>query len=448
MSKELNIERPLGSHEEMYWRLDAGQSLNFTVRATISGGLTPDLTRGALDALQQRYPKLRVKIISKRGRPFFRHTAVPIPLRVFRGDEAKALALMEENINQPYDTTAGPLMRVSQVIHGANKSSVLFSFHHSISDGRSTLLMFKDFILYAEKLFRGEVLVVESRPMVPAFEDLLPAEVKGWRGFILLLRAMGRLARGVLATGFPFRSLPKTRRSSLDERQVVVFEETLEPDVTENLIKLARRHNTTLHGALHAAFVLSACHEISAEKSLNLFAGTVTDIRSTLSDEAVGAAGLFATVAGGPIQASSKDSLWQLAQELRTRLLADVESQMNLILTLLPYRVSNWVMRMIGPWAAKPFMNILDASHPPTIPLSNLGAIEYSEFGGVFDIEKLCIVSAPSILGTVSGHAVTVKGRLNLSVGGSAPTINPAMIQRYLSRAVQMLVREAEACIV
>ena len=64
-------------------------------------------------------------------------------------------------------------------------------------------------------------------------------------------------------------------------------------------------------------------------------------------------------------------------------------------------------------------------------------------FGGAFDIEELCVVSSPSILGNLSCHAVTVKGRLNLSVGGSAPTLDPAMASRYLNRAVDILVEES-----
>lgn len=444
MYEKIRIERALGSHEEMYWRLDAGQPLNFSVRATLSGPVTPKLTRGALDALQKRHPKLRVKIVAKCGKPYFRYTEEPIPLQVSDGDETTVHSLLEEKTNQLFDTTTGPLLRVSQVLHGANQSSVIFSFHHTISDGRSAIFLLRDFVLYVEKLAEGESLVVESLPMAPAFEELLPDSVKGWRGGLLLLQAMARLAFGFLKSGFVLRGLPTVCRSSLSERKVIVFQKTLPPDVTAKLIELTRNHNTTLHGVLHAAFVLSACQEISPGKFLNLFAGTVTDIRYALPDGVVEATGLFATVAGGPMRASSNDSIWELAFALRERLHSDVKSKMNLVLTALPYRVSTWVMRMVGSRGENLFLKLLNVSHPSTIPLSNVGVVEYPMFGGVFDIEELCVVSSPSILGNLSCHAVTVKGRLNLSVGGSAPTLDPAMASRYLNRAVDILVEESE----
>jgi hypothetical protein len=66
----------------------------------------------------------------------------PIPLKLASADDdldpaADALAVVQDEMNRPFDTGRGPLARVTY-ISGSTGSDLVLTLHHSIADGTST----------------------------------------------------------------------------------------------------------------------------------------------------------------------------------------------------------------------------------------------------------------------------------------------------------------------
>ena len=86
MPRNREIDRPLGFLEWVFWLLEQLSSVNIVVAADVSGPLTSDVLRQALDIVQAHQPLLRVRVApGPRNRLWFVHDNISIstiPLRV------------------------------------------------------------------------------------------------------------------------------------------------------------------------------------------------------------------------------------------------------------------------------------------------------------------------------------------------------------------------------
>ena len=113
-TQSVDICRPLGAGERIFWLHDRAHLLHFALTAHISGSFSLEQLQEALTLVQQRHPFLRVRIaIDETDQPWFVEHSASIPLRVVpRQSEDHWQREVEAEIATPFDWSQAPLMRV------------------------------------------------------------------------------------------------------------------------------------------------------------------------------------------------------------------------------------------------------------------------------------------------------------------------------------------------
>lgn len=278
-------------------------SSNVLVASRISGPLTPELLRRALDILQRRHPRLRSTIEGPDEDLRFRDgRAAPIPLAVERsaGESADRAVEMRE-INRPIDSRSC-LLRATLLeprTSGAPCRLLLLA-HHAAVDGSSLVELLEDLVRYCRRLHAGEPMQgadLEPLALLPSAQDLMPAELKSLRGrvgtWVQGLRTRARLRR------FGARTLPVERLVPPRERVSGLVRRALAPDQYRRLRTHCEESGASMHGVLAAALLFAVGLRLAASEpagDVPLICRTSVNLRQKLKP-AVGRKdlGLFAS---------------------------------------------------------------------------------------------------------------------------------------------------------
>jgi hypothetical protein len=230
--------RSLGDTERLWYLHEQYQPFHFSLAATVIGRRSRNEWRDALDLLQRRHPLLSARIRKDSlGRPeFFQPLGTEIPLRIVDYDAvARWESVMEEEMAVSFAAENVPLMRVV-LIHGADKSILILSAHHSIADGMSFVYVIRDLLL----IMSGEE--VTALPLPEPFDERVRRVVKSWPPL-------------TISNGAPAAAPPPFRTSQDPRPTIDTISLPLELSIA--LRKRAREEGTTVHGAITAAFLLT-----------------------------------------------------------------------------------------------------------------------------------------------------------------------------------------------
>lgn len=246
-------ERPLTDVERAAWLIDQVSPLRFVTVAHVAGDLDPVALRHALAAVQARHPLLRVGV-APGPPPCYVGTMRPIDLRVVAraGDETWRAEVDRER-ETAMDVVSGPLVRVV-LVHAAERSEVLATSHHVMSDGMTAIYFMRDLLDAAGRWLAGHDHHLAPLPARPGVDALLSPAVRGWRG---LRRALPYGLRQIATLLRRPQKLAEERRVPLDRRRSRTRHVVFEPEFTTRLQARCRAERTTVHGALVAAALLS-----------------------------------------------------------------------------------------------------------------------------------------------------------------------------------------------
>ncbi|MCG8672788.1 MAG: condensation domain-containing protein, partial [Pseudomonadales bacterium] len=156
MQRETAIERPLGATEDMYWRFDKVSPLNFGTIIRLSGKFSTDQLKQSLKALQLRHPLMRASIqLDGSGTPWFRSGVGDIPLQETQQAPGNEWQLLENELNTPFDSDVGPLMRCVLIRHEDNDVTLISVYHHAACDGKSAIFLTRDLVQSLTQQSRG-----------------------------------------------------------------------------------------------------------------------------------------------------------------------------------------------------------------------------------------------------------------------------------------------------
>jgi hypothetical protein len=237
----IDCARPLGALEQFLSLIDQHRPGHFAVAAHIVGHAPVSAWREALDKLQERHPLLSVAIeTDDAGTPCFQtFEDVRIPLSVKSEPTVSSWkAEIAREIATPFDSRQAPLAR-AVLIHGRGESVFIFTAHHSIADGISSVYAIRDVL----RALSGESL--EPLPVAPALEQL-----------VHLSGRAAHDANGATQPGSPQNERPGVFRV-IDDSMPHVETLSLTPEMTRTLTERARKERTTVHGALCSALVLA-----------------------------------------------------------------------------------------------------------------------------------------------------------------------------------------------
>jgi hypothetical protein len=347
--------------------------------------------RSALDAVQLRHPLLRAGVTpDSDGRPhFIQENSAPIPLRVARRDAGRT---WEQELEREYATPFGvadiPLIRAA-LLHGKDVCNIIVTVHHAIADGLSIAHLIRDLL----EALSGNAL--EALTIRPSHEEVCRT----------LEVSPGEIASKKRATRLE-------RYIDWNQDRLAIRSHRLSPETTHKLRMRTRDEQTTVHGALSAAFVL-ATHQLAKWDEKPVYLLSAVDIRRFLGlDYDLNFSVLFPT---HPYDLRNSPRLWELARSITRdleplRTLQGIAGAFNAFDSFVPHAtladIAGFELQMVA-------CDVL---------VSNLGVIPFEASFGSFTLEGLW---GPSILmGTEGEQAIgvaTLHGAIHLLHTSFAP---------------------------
>jgi hypothetical protein len=256
---------PLSSGQERLWFLDQltpGSALyNIPAVLRLNGRLDVDVLEQSLQALVQRHEALRTTFAAVAGRPVqvvAPHMSLPlrrVDLRALPPGPQAATARQHslQEAQQPFDLTAGPLLRAT-VLHLDDAEHVLLlTMHHIISDGWSLGVLLHDLGAFYTATVRGQE--PDLAPLALQYADYALWQRRWLQGSALA----EQLAywRAQLAGAPPVLALPTDRpRPAMQSYAGATYPVVLPGALVEALRALSRRAGVTVFMTLLAAFQL------------------------------------------------------------------------------------------------------------------------------------------------------------------------------------------------
>jgi hypothetical protein len=394
LPKEKGSGRPLGPLEELYWFYGRATPFHFALCAEIEGRTELPEWRMGLKVLQQKRPISTMGVgRNSAGSLSFLQQSHDIPLRVVTHPAARWQEEIAAELADPFDESAAPLLRVV-LLHQADRSIVILVADHSILDGISMAHILHDLL----RIMNGDA--IEAQELSLPFEAFAGMPQILW----------GQREKQVEAGAELRTSLSLRRRGSIPMVQELQFSST----TTERLLEAARKHQTTLQGALCASLVFAGRRNSEAWRDLTLRLLVPISLRGVvgLSNDSVLALGV------GILHALPDDplNLWEMAVVLMDE--------------LRQYRTPE-MLEMAGKMIAKLAQQGLNASRAAEFMIANftsegmvtnLGRLGFETTVGRFRIDRLW---GPAVLTGVDGEqaigAATVNGTLCLTHTSVSP---------------------------
>lgn len=256
--------RPLGALERLFWLLDQNRPIHFATAAVIQGRASIDTWQDCLDELGWATPGIWSGICGGAGEQvrFVPATKLSIPLRHARGSVAELPDVIQYELRTPFNTKRPPLLR-AVILEEGGRTMLALCAHHSIADGISLNAWMGDLLLAVT----GHE--IEDRVPCPSLETMVSRKLNGHE----LPAPQPRTT---------YRPPIRYRGSFFDTPQV----QFLSLDKTESAILLqsARKHGSTIHGALSSAFASVLKRRLSPRDGGPLRIFSPIDVRRRLLD--------------------------------------------------------------------------------------------------------------------------------------------------------------------
>lgn len=316
------IIRPLDPGESFFYMSDRVSCMNFVVFAERRGHLSLERLRQALDLVQQENLLLRASIHwTQENGLCFTHAGGPvIELRCHSVTAQDWQHPIEQQLSEPFAFGAAPLMRCLYLQMDAPERSVLaLCFHHAIADGRAGTALLRRML---------SVMASQDKPSPLSGPDALPpmADVHPARFRWSEHEEAAKQLKATLIADYrrhgPLPAMPWLA-SEAAGRTPRFIRLTLAPEHTRRLLTRARKHGTTVHGALCAAQLLAQCALQPDTTATPYFLSCPVDMRAHLEPvQAATPAGLFVSLISATFLVSATSDFWQLARDItdQTRL--------------------------------------------------------------------------------------------------------------------------------
>jgi hypothetical protein len=397
--------RPLGSSEHLFWLLDQGSPMHFSLAAQIEGHATVGDWRAALGQVQRRHPFFSVCIERVGPDPHFRRAPqTPIPIRIVRVDASQPNwpTEMQRELATPFDPGRAPLVR-AVLMHAAHRATLILTAHPSIADGLSLSFAIRDTLLALSGTPMDPLLVT------PPIESMLdPAE-----GGQIKNASAGSVneIEGLTPSVIHPRLGPIPSVRGL----------RLSAELTATLRKRARQEETTVHGALCAALVLAGRQSINEWRGKPVRVLSPIDIR-----QLVGMGehfGLFVSAAPISFEPDAGTDFWERARFAKRQLAG---GQTRDGVTSVIHAIHQSISQGLNLQTASQFA---EHGFGREAVLINLGNLRYRTNFGEFKLEALW---GPAIVGGSGGErtigVVTVNGSLHLLHTSHKPV--PFLLER------------------
>lgn len=368
---------------ELFWLSEPTQTRQALIGAEIEGATTIEAWQQAVTAIQQKYPLLRARIRKIPGeRPYFESlpdeslTLQVVPYR----NGISIDELIAEAFTHSFGLGEGLLARVI-LCHSSERTLLIFTTHHAAFDGKTNADVIFDLLAAASGESLGEPL-----PLPPTVCELLEMEPPA---------PYTKLLPGPL----------ETKRPELDLSAPKVFTQRLSAEGLSRLLACARRENTTVQGALVAAFLLAGRRLSSKWQTQPVVCNSPIDLRPLLASEK--SSGVVTSAHFTVLSPEDSPAFWDFARKIREEIRSTQNIQVSRTLLL---RVRSMLAQEMDPYD----LSTLKIGVNHQLKLSNYGKpLEKTDYGALrlTALYPNCVIGEPD---TQAISVITVNGALCL----------------------------------
>lgn len=263
--------RALSGFERLFWAVDKINGFNFGIAITFRGGIAHSRWNAAFAQVQKRHPFLDAGINEDDPQSFFftRGAGFPLPLAFQRRTSpADWQRVMECEVAEPFDLSAGPLLR-AVVLEDNWGCDLVIVANHIVIDGMGVVAVVRDLLAALSGQDLAEL------PVPPSSENRV-AEI----------RASNPSPAAEGGAGQTAEAQPRNRSFVSRNRKgkCAISAMRFSPDETRRLLDCARREQTTI-GAVVLAAAAAAVRELSPElKECDLRLTAAVDARPYLGN--------------------------------------------------------------------------------------------------------------------------------------------------------------------
>jgi hypothetical protein len=443
MSNSIESERSLGFLEWVFWLIEHAGRVNFVVVAEISGPVTPELLRKALDLVQSLHPLLQVRVaIQPRGRWLFLSDNVPpIPLRVVHAPSETWVLEAERDREERLPLETGPLCRCTLIQHANERATLLTTISHIIGDGISGCFLVRSILRAAGAVAEGKSAAFGAPQRCGSLDRHLPSWTRGVKGIWATLKSRFVDAQRRKRLGCS-ESIPTDSVAPFEERRTRLIPCVLDTDSTRRLLQRSRQEKSSLHGALAAAQLQAIAQEFGGRDAVTLSLVSGTNLRGRMSPR-VGndVLGLFASMIESTHRVPRSAPLWPLAREVSGELAMKIDRGLDLV------AVAKWRPTLAGlRWWLPPtdigklrFLRLLSRRAAPASMISVIPRgeqIASANDYGPLAIESLHGFGAGPRTPLFSMSTIS-RGKLRWNFVYLEPIFSRERAQRIANRAVQ-----------
>jgi len=311
--------RSLGKVEYTYWLYDQVSCPNFVIICSLTRELDPVRLQNEINSLAEQHPVLHSQFIQKNSqRPVLatrQWTELKLTTRSGSVDDIRSI--VEKQLNARFGNDEYPLFRAAYWTRGNDHlPSILFTFHHALTDANAAALFVKDVVAAA----RGIPPVKRSfnEPSQPV-ERLAPRQFSGFSGFVRILKYMGE--RLLTKARITPRQPPSVHRFEDKERINHIISFTLEGNTFDTFLATCKQNKTTVQGAICAAQLMAIRQEFTEDRPVSLSIRSAVNIRPELTGPINNRDfGMYISLVTTIHKLSKQANIWELAGDVKSQL--------------------------------------------------------------------------------------------------------------------------------
>ncbi|MHC5779022.1 phthiocerol/phthiodiolone dimycocerosyl transferase family protein [Nostoc sp.] len=413
------MNRLLTPSEHLMWLLGCDRPINVSLCARIRGAFSVERLVEALGCVQRRHPLLSKRIlINRQQQPCLVSQGVPpIPIQVIErlGEEHWCQEISAQLLH-PFSWSEEPLARVV-LLHSPDVSDLLLTYHH-IGDGLSGAYLMRD--IWCEITEPGSYR--ERLPEIPSIDRLLPP-------------VYGEGEKNTVDFDWGVKVDPTIQLDEASHERIHLLHWYFPPLETNRLVARCRQEQTTVHGALCAAFLLSLHHETSSSKEIVLKCLSPFNLRNYLTIPVGENFGEYIARVVTSHSLNQQTQFWDLARQ--------VKHQINLAVTEKKIykgssKAKSFLSTKPNKITTRQYAKDITSSD---IAITNLGRLDIPVHQGGLELEKLYFTVTGfrhqpiivAIATTAGKMCVTFRYQESLIPSVSAQKINTGAIEQLRS---------------
>ncbi|AUX38585.1 MULTISPECIES: condensation domain-containing protein [Sorangium] len=313
------MERWLGTEERIFTKLRIAQALNVVTVAAVIGHVSTESMRVALEQVQRRHPVLGARLVEA-PRPRMLFDDVPkMHLEVVDGGDNldRWKACFDSELNRPFDAARGPLARAA-LVRREKSFELIFTHDHGLGDAMSGCIAVRDLL----RALSGQPL--PPLPCRPSFDEMIGPLNRGQAVVDKVISEVAARARRVSSYLDQFSdrlsAVPAASHDAAASCLTRFVHQTISAEHTSALVARCRDERVSVHAALCAALACAFVEVRGAAR--RLVCTSALDMRGYLEPDVTDDFGLYAMGTTDVLRVEAGGSFWELAREVRRKLLA------------------------------------------------------------------------------------------------------------------------------